>query len=64
MTKFIKGQEVTYKGETVFFDGISGRGGNGEYCFIFFKTPNRTGKQVKLSEIAAKWAAWLGVEMD
>lgn len=54
---FEHGQEIiviagNHAGKTGFFNKVSGRGGRGEYCFIWFKTANMSGAQVKVSYIA------------
>ena len=54
MTKFTKGQIVKHENTEYFFDKVSGRGGKGEYAFIWLKgSPNMKGKQVKISELVA-----------
>lgn len=42
-----------HSGRLAWFHKLSGRGGKGEYCFIYFQgTVNMSGAQVKVSEIA------------
>lgn len=57
VVEFEHAQEIVvvagnHAGKSGWFNKVSGRGGRGEYCFIWFKTANMTGAQVKMSEIA------------
>lgn len=57
VAQFEHAQEIVviagnHAGKKGWFNKLSGRGGRGEYCFIWFKTANMSGAHVKLSEIA------------
>jgi len=54
MNTFKKGQIVLHDGVEYFFSGVSGRGGKGEFCFLWLKgAESIQGKQVKISELKA-----------